>query len=626
MRRSPYAVVFFLGLLCALSSAASSVPIVPAPIVPVPTPSLQGVPAEARAKVEEARLDLEARRAEGRPMAEAFGVLGARYLHVGALGAAQVALENAIGLGPEDFQWRYYLAVTHERLGDLESAAAQLREVLEIREGNLATVLRLADVAARLDAVDESRRLYDKALQSTLGAAAARAGLARLAERGEGEDGSTRSDGAEVNIPDPLMQQLALELGDPGTPPGPRVSADSPRGTSAPATALTELEEASTRLDPEGAEAHFSEIAGSVEVPAELRAGAFFYLGQLRQDARRIEEAVVLYRRALDVHPGQGDALFNLGVILASNDRHGEAIELYRRLFELQPDYEGLRLRFGVSLMRSGQAWPALGHFEALLRSEPDHVEALVSSAVLLDRVGEGGQARGRLQAAAERLGAPADLGRVLAALGGIERRGGDTAAGLDSLRRAVKAFDAASTSTAETSAAAASAGLATAHRDLARALAGDGLYAEADRHFAAYLDVEPGDAGAHFARAMALILDDRDARARDVLRAATAELSDLSLIHLYARLLAGSTDASVRSGERAVEIATAVFKEKRSPQHGETLAMAYAAAGRFEEALTLQRTLLDQARAADFDAGFIGRVERNLTRYRAGQPGVFGW
>ncbi|MEO1366836.1 MAG: hypothetical protein AAFX50_06635, partial [Acidobacteriota bacterium] len=124
----------------------------------------------------------------------------------------------------------------------------------------------------------------------------------------------------------------------------------------------------------------------------------------------------------------------------------------------------------------------------------------------------------------------------------------------------------------------------------------------------------------------MALILDDRDREARDVLDTVTARLPDLTLRHLYARLLAGSPDPSVRRGEPAVALALAVFEEKRSPEHAETLAMAYAAAGRFDEALTLQGRLLEQARAEEVDAGFIGRVERNLTRYRAGQPGVFGW
>ncbi|MEM8995088.1 MAG: tetratricopeptide repeat protein, partial [Acidobacteriota bacterium] len=556
------------------------------------------------------------RRADGGPVAEALGVLGSRYLHVGALEAAQTALENAVNLEPGSFRWRYYLAVTLERRGDPGAAAERLRQALEIRGGNLAATLRLADIAVQLGAVDEARRLYGKALQSTLGAAAARAGLARLAESGEEGGTSPPHRGVDAGYPDPQLQQLTRERGDPTAGPE---AASGPR--PGPSPALAELEDAAVRLDSDSAEAHFRRVVDSPSTSPELRARALFHLGRLRQAARRIDEAAAFYRRAVDVDPRQADALFSLGVILASNDRHVEAIELYLRLFELRPDDPDLRLRLGVSLMRTGQDWPALGHFEALLRAEPDHVEAVLQSASLLVRVGEDAQARRRLQAAAERLEAPADRGRVLAALGGIQRRGGDTAAGLESLRGAVRALDAASAGAASTAD-----GLAPAHRDLARALAQEGRYAEADRHFAAYLDLEPDDAAAHMARAMALILDDRDRGARDVLAAATAQLSDVGLRHLYARLLAGSPDPSVRSGEKAVDLALAVFDEKPSAEHGETLAMAYAAAGRFDEALTLQGRLLEEARAADYDGGFIGRVERNLTRYRAGQPGVFGW
>ncbi|MEO1367427.1 MAG: tetratricopeptide repeat protein, partial [Acidobacteriota bacterium] len=366
--------IFALSALGA-APGASAHEAASAPVVPVPTPGLAGVSAEARAQVEAARRDLEVSRAGGESLSDAFGVLGARYLHVGALEAAATALENAVNLGPGAFRWRYYLAVTHGRRGHLEAAAAELRRALEIRGGNVAATLRLADIAFRLGAVDEARGLYEKALGSTLGGPAARAGLARL----EGEPGE-----GEVAYPDPLMRQLALELGEPTV-----ASAAAPPPDSS--GALADLEEAAARLDPEGAAAHFRRLADSSSASPGVRAAAFFHLGRLRQADRRIDEAAALYRRALEVDPDQADALFSLGVILASNDRHPDAIELYRRLFERRPDAPDLRLRLAVSLMRTGQDWPALGHFEALLRAEPNHVEALIQSAVLLERVGEGG-------------------------------------------------------------------------------------------------------------------------------------------------------------------------------------------------------------------------------------------
>lgn len=756
LRIAPLLIALTLGALSVAPGADAQRADGAVPIRPVPTPSLADVAVGVRAKVEAARQDLDALQSQGQPAGESFGTLGSRYLHVGKLDAALVALENAVGLKSEQIQWRYYLAVTLERRGDLEGAAAALRRVLASREGNLPAVLRLADVLAELGVREEARELYQAALQSPLGVPAGRAGLAKLASDAgdysaailhleaaiEAQPAATnlhrrlshalaaagRSDASaralrragevRVRYPDPLMLQLALEMGDPNVElrpdaPAPAPAAAAPDLIESGSTAFLEgdreeglallekavaeapeslearqrlasallvqsrlpdalphlekaaklapenrgarlqlaqayfelkrLEDAAAevdvllaaptaeadyearliagqiaaaRQDPQGAEGHFRRVAESTVAPKGLRSRAYFNLGLVRQASRRIEEAVGFYRQSLDFDPNQRQALFNLGLIMASNDRHSEALEFYRRLFELQPNNVDLRLRLGVSLMRIGEFWPALGHFEALLKAKPDDVEALVSSALLLDQVDQSAQARERLRDAAARLKDPADRARILAALGGLERRAGDKAAGLASLRRAVAGFGDASTSPEA----------AEAHRDLARALAQDGLYGDADRHFGAYLKARPNDTDIHFARSMALILADDDAGAAEVLREATSRLDDVALTHLYARLLAGSTEVSVRQGERAVEIAKAVFEKERNPFHGETLAMAYAAAGRFEEALVLQRRLLQEAKAADFNADFIGRVERNLTRYEVGQPGVFGW
>ncbi|MEM8998108.1 MAG: hypothetical protein AAGF23_25220, partial [Acidobacteriota bacterium] len=70
MYRFTSSVFFALGLLCAAAGASSSESASP-PVIPVPTPSLAGVPAEVRAKVDDARRDLEVRRADGGPVAEA---------------------------------------------------------------------------------------------------------------------------------------------------------------------------------------------------------------------------------------------------------------------------------------------------------------------------------------------------------------------------------------------------------------------------------------------------------------------------------------------------------------------------------------------------------------------------
>ena len=71
----------------------------------------------------------------------------------------------------------------------------------------------------------------------------------------------------------------------------------------------------------------------------------------------------------------------------------------------------------------------------------------------------------------------------------------------------------------------------------------------------------------------------------------------EVSFTHALARLLAASPDPSLRDGARALELAEQAIAEP-TLQRAETLAMSYAAAGRFDEAVQVQRDLIDQAKS----------------------------
>jgi Flp pilus assembly protein TadD len=62
------------------------------------------------------------------------------------------------------------------------------------------------------------------------------------------------------------------------------------------------------------------------------------------------------------------------------------------------------------------------------------------------------------------------------------------------------------------------------------------------------------------------------------------------------ARLLASSPDRSVRNGQRAFDLATAVYEREPSPAHGETVAMALAELGRCDEAADWMRRAIEEA------------------------------
>lgn len=226
------------------------------------------------------------------------------------------------------------------------------------------------------------------------------------------------------------------------------------------------------------------------------------------------------------------------------------------------------------------------------------------------------------------------DLGRVLAALGedelaltelaralelgaagelaadvhlaaaAVERRNGRPAAALEHYRLAL----------------AADSDRLEALAGLAGALAQSGLYREAIPVYGLWIAERPTSPEARIGGITAMILAGEHQRAKIALEQALTEIPDnLDLIDIYARHLAACPDRSVRDGARAVELATTLAEAVPTPQSHETLAMAYAEAGRFDAAVEVQQQLLDQL-ATEADPATVARWRRHLELYRRGE------
>jgi spermidine synthase len=93
------------------------------------------------------------------------------------------------------------------------------------------------------------------------------------------------------------------------------------------------------------------------------------------------------------------------------------------------------------------------------------------------------------------------------------------------------------------------------------------------------------------------------------------------SLVYL-ARILAADNDAQVRNGAEAVRLAQRANALTGNSQTFilDTLAMAYAEAGRFGEAEQTVQLALDRAAATD-DPGAVPVMQSRLKLYQAGKP-----
>jgi hypothetical protein len=98
-----------------------------------------------------------------------------------------------------------------------------------------------------------------------------------------------------------------------------------------------------------------------------------------------------------------------------------------------------------------------------------------------------------------------------------------------------------------------------------------------------------------------------------------------VELLHALARLLASADDPEVRDGERAVELARRTLRAGSTLDRIETLAMASAQAGLFDEAIRLQRELIRTV-TWHGQSDVLPRLEANLARYRAGLTCCAPW
>ena len=543
-------------------------------------------------------------------------------------------LEKALALDPELYLAHQRLALLRNALGETEKAIFHLRKALEIEPGLSEAHLQLARIYFRLERLPEARDYMELgsikaerqkdpatgindlekalALDPELYLAHQRLALLRNA-LGETEKAIFHLRKA-LEI-EPGLSEAHLQLA--------RIYFRLERLPEALAAVSELLDREPSNLDavlmrgrifggqnqPAEARRDFERVAGASGAAPSQRAEAFFSLGLMQQASNDVESAIADYRRALEQDASHLSALSALGGILAARGDAQGALPLYQRLASRLPDNPEAKYRLAALQMQRGDLEEAHRLFEELYRAEPKVLEFLVTSSLLLAERGQADTGAARLDRALGEQKEAQVRQRLLAARGKIEARAGKIDAAAASYRQALQLGE-----------------KAELRLELAQALALAKSYPAALAEYAVYLKARPQDVDTHFARAMVMVWAGRFGEARDRLVEVTAFSQDVSLTHLLARILASAPDPAVRNGERAVQIAKAVFEKQRNPVYGETLALALAANGQFPEALILQKRLLAEAEQAKFDPGFIARVKSNLARFEKGEIGVSDW
>ena len=146
-------------------------------------------------------------------------------------------------------------------------------------------------------------------------------------------------------------------------------------------------------------------------------------LGEVYRVLGRREPAKAAFRQALALDPGLASALNNLAIMLHGEHRLDEALDLYRRAVERHPDWADIRMNYGCALLEKGEIEAAAAALErALAQASPSDASVrlnLGNARMAQDRPAEAvGLYRSAIACRPDYTLAEVNLGRALRELG----------------------------------------------------------------------------------------------------------------------------------------------------------------------------------------------------------------
>ncbi len=277
-----------------------------------------------------------------------------------------------------------------------------------------------------------------------------------------------------------------------------------------------------------------------------------------------------LWQTTLRLNPDCCMAHYNLGNVFAQQGLVDGAIRQYQEALQINPDSVDAHNNLGIVLRQEGRVDEAITQFQQALQIKPDHAEAHYN------------------------------LGNAFLQKGNVTE--------------AITHFQQAAQIQPD---------FAEAHNNLAVALRRKGRVAEAIAQYQNVLQINPDNADAHYNLATALRQQGREDEAMvHYQKALQIEPADPEVHNDLAWLLATCSEASLRNGNKAVELAQQAndLAGGKNPIILHTLAAAYAEAGRFSEAVETAQRALHLAEAQS-NASLAGALQVEMKLYQAGKP-----
>ncbi len=342
-------------------------------LLPVHRPDLESLETSVREQLEEIETSLAAlvkdSSTDEKRLGESYGLLGKIYQAYALTTPAEECYLNAHRLAPKDFRWAYLLGSVCQKEGRVEEAITWYRIVRILRPDYLAAPVNLGNLYLGQHRLEEARANFKEALSINAKCPAAEYGLgqAALSTRNYAE-AVTHFEQALAQTPEANRIHYALAMAYRG---------------------LGDMEKAQRNLEQQG-QVGIRVADPLVDDLQKLIRGERVHLlrGRVAFEARRFEDAVEEFRKAVEAQPESIPARVNLGSALAQSGDINEAIKQFEQAISLEPKNSAAHYNLGFLLAKLNRHEQAISHLHSTLDLNPEDADARYLLGQELLRVG----------------------------------------------------------------------------------------------------------------------------------------------------------------------------------------------------------------------------------------------
>lgn len=323
-----------------------------------------------------------------------------------------------------------------------------------------------------------------------------------------------------------------------------------------------------------------------------------------RTQLRHWRNSIVLYEHAIAVTSNNFIIHYNLGTELVKQERLDEAIQHFHRAIQLYPSFSEANYSLGLAQFKKRNFDLAAQEFKNTIELYPDYTEAIYGLGLVFEEQGRLNEAVKQWEEVLQKKPDFADAHYKIAV---VMTQQGNFDAAIEHFKEAIQIEP----------------GHANVHNNFGVALYKGGRLDEAIEAFKRAVSLEPTYAEAHSNLAEALYRRGRVAEAIDCwTEALQFEPNSPGVLRNLAWVKATQRNPAVRDMNGAVELAKRACEITRynRPIILDTLAAAYAASGKFAEAVQTAEKAVKLAEDAKLEK-LAGDIRSRLELYKMNEP-----